>query len=67
MFKFEGRLTTWQTARTVEGHLLVLVAHTIQDDEEDGSRRVIRIIRPDGLTGGRQRYEQEFLSALSSC
>jgi hypothetical protein len=45
----------------VEGHLLVLVAHTIQDDEEDGQPiEVIRIIsarRADRKE--RQRYEQE--------
>jgi len=36
----------------VEGHLLVLVAHTIQDDEEDGQPiEVIRIISARRLTG----------------
>jgi uncharacterized DUF497 family protein len=47
--------------RTVEGHLLVLVAHTIRDDEEDGRPiEVIRIIsarRADRKE--RQCYEQE--------
>ena len=51
----------WQTLGTVEGHLLVLVAHTIRDDEEDGLPiEIIRIIsarRADRKE--RQRYEQE--------
>jgi len=35
----------WQTLGTVAGHLLVLVAHTIRDEEEDGQPiEVIRII-----------------------
>jgi uncharacterized protein len=51
----------WQTLGTVEGHLLVLVAHTIRDEEEDDQPiEVIRIIsarRADRKE--RQRYEQE--------
>jgi uncharacterized DUF497 family protein len=35
----------WQTLGTVAGHLLVLVAHTIRDEEEDDQPiEVIRII-----------------------
>jgi uncharacterized DUF497 family protein len=51
----------WQTLGTVAGHLLVLVAHTIRDEEEDDQPiEVIRIIsarRADRKE--RQRYEQE--------
>jgi uncharacterized DUF497 family protein len=51
----------WQTLGIVEGHLLVLVAHTARDDDEDGQPiEVIRIIsarRADRKE--RQRYEQE--------
>jgi uncharacterized DUF497 family protein len=65
--RVEGEEQRWQTLGTVEGHLLVLVAHTIRDeeedeeDEEDGQPiEVIRIIsarRADRKE--RQRYEQE--------
>jgi uncharacterized protein len=59
--RVEGDEQRWQTLGTVEGHLLVLVAHTIRDDEEDGRPiEVIRIIsarRADRKE--RQRYEQE--------
>lgn len=59
--RVEGDEQRWQTLGTVEGHLLVLVAHTIRDDEEDGQPiEVIRIIsarRADRKE--RQRYEQE--------
>ena len=51
----------WQTLGIVEGYLLVLVAHTARDDDEDGQPiEVIRIIsarRADRKE--RQRYEQE--------
>jgi uncharacterized DUF497 family protein len=59
--RVEGDEQRWQTLGTVEGHLLVLVAHTIRDDEEDGLPiEIIRIIsarRADRKE--RQRYEQE--------
>jgi uncharacterized DUF497 family protein len=59
--RVEGNEQRWQTLGTVEGHLLVLVAHRIRDDEEDGQPiEVIRIIsarRADRKE--RQRYEQE--------
>ena len=59
--RVEGDEQRWQTLGTVEGHLLVLVAHTIRDEEEDGQPiEVIRIIsarRADRKE--RQRYEQE--------
>lgn len=51
----------WQTLGLVEGHLLLLVAHTIQENDEDGQpAEIIRIIsarkaeKPE-----RRRYEQE--------
>ena len=47
----------WQTLGLVEGHLLLLVAHTVWDDE--GGVEVIRIIsarRADRTE--RKRYEQ---------
>lgn len=47
----------WQTLGVVEGYLLLLVAHTVRDDE-DGAE-IIRIIsarRAD--TKERKRYEQ---------
>jgi len=51
----------WQTIGRVEGHLVLLVAHTIRDDDEDGQPvEVIRIIsarRADRKE--RRRYEQE--------
>jgi hypothetical protein len=59
--RVEGDEQRWQTLGTVEGHLLVLVAHMIRDDEEDGLPiEIIRIIsarRADRKE--RQRYEQE--------
>jgi uncharacterized DUF497 family protein len=62
--RVEAEEQRWQTLGTVAGHLLVLVAHTIRDeeeDEEDGQPiEVIRIIsarRADRKE--RQRYEQE--------
>jgi uncharacterized DUF497 family protein len=51
----------WQTIGSVEGHLVLVVAHTIRDDDEDGRPiEVIRIIsarRADRKE--RRRYEQE--------
>jgi uncharacterized protein len=57
----EGDELRWQTLGLVEGHLLVLVAHTTGDDYENGRPiEVIRIIsarRADRKE--RRRYEQE--------
>lgn len=51
----------WRTLGAVEGHLVLLVAHTVRDDTEDAaSVEVIRIIsarRADRKD--RLRYEQE--------
>jgi uncharacterized DUF497 family protein len=51
----------WQTLGMVEGRLLLLVAHTIREDDEDGRpAEIIRIIsaRKDEKPE-RRRYEQE--------
>lgn len=51
----------WQTLGLVEGHVLLLVAHTLHDEAEGGQPvEVIRIIsaRPADRTE-RRRYEQE--------
>ena len=59
--RIEGGEHRWQTLGMVEGHVLLLVAHTIREDDEDGHTvEVIRIIsarkaeKPE-----RRRYEQE--------
>jgi uncharacterized DUF497 family protein len=53
----EGGEYRWQTLGVVEGHLLLLVAHTVCDDE-DGSE-VIRIISARRAEPKeRRRYEQ---------
>jgi uncharacterized protein len=51
----------WQTLGIVEGHLLLLVAHTIRDDDEDGELiEVIRIISARAADRKeRRRYEQD--------
>jgi uncharacterized protein len=49
----------WQTLGIVDGYLLLLVAHTVRDDEDDAE--VIRIIsarRADPKE--RKRYEQNY-------
>jgi uncharacterized DUF497 family protein len=53
----EGGERRWQTVGLVDGHLLLMVAHTVRDDE-DGAE-IIRIIsarRADPKE--RKRYEQ---------
>ena len=59
--RIEGGEYRWQTLGMVEGHLLLLVAHAIREDDEDGKPvEIIRIIsarkaeKPE-----RRRYEQE--------
>jgi uncharacterized protein len=51
----------WQTLGVVEGHYLLLVVHTVRDDDEDGQPvEIIRIISARGADRKeRQRYEQE--------
>jgi uncharacterized DUF497 family protein len=51
----------WQTTGMVEGFLLLLVAHTVREEDEDGqTMEAIRIIsaRPASRKE-RRRYEQE--------
>jgi len=56
--RIEGGEYRWQTIGSVEGWLLLLVAHTVRD-EDDGAE-VIRIISARRVTRGeRKRYDQE--------
>ncbi|MDR2014833.1 MAG: BrnT family toxin [Azoarcus sp.] len=51
----------WQTTGLVDGHLLLLVAHTVQFDEDGTGTEVISIIsarRADPKE--RKRYEQNY-------
>ncbi len=51
----------WQTLGIVEGYLLLVVAHTVRDDQEDGQPiEIIRIISARAADRKeRRRYEQE--------
>jgi uncharacterized DUF497 family protein len=57
----EGDEQRWQTLGVVEGQLLLLVAHTTRNEDEDGrSIEVIRIISARVADRKeRRRYEQE--------
>ena len=59
--RIEGGEQRWQTLGMVEGRVLLLVAHTIRDEDEDG--RPIEIIRIISARAAdrkeRRRYEQE--------
>jgi uncharacterized DUF497 family protein len=57
----EGGEERWQTLGTVEGHLLLLVAHTVrEEDEVDTPAEIIRIISARKADKKeRRRYEQE--------
>ena len=59
--RIEAGEQRWQTLGMVEGHLLLLVAHTVFDDEDDGQAvEIIRIVsarRADRRE--RQRYEED--------
>lgn len=59
--RVESEEHRWQTLGMADGHLLLLVAHTIQDDDEDGlTVEVIRIISARKADRKeRRRYEQE--------
>ncbi|NLS20317.1 BrnT family toxin [Rhizobium sp. P40RR-XXII] len=59
--RIEGGEYRWQTLGMVEGHVLLLVAHTIHEDDEDGHAvEVIRIISArKAEKSERRRYEQE--------
>ncbi len=59
--RIEGGEQRWQTLGMVEGYVLLLVAHTIYEEDEAGqSVEIIRIIsaRPADRKE-RRRYEQE--------
>ncbi len=57
----EGGEERWQTTGMVEGNLLLLVAHTVREEDEEGkSVEIIRIISARAADRKeRRRYEQE--------
>ncbi len=59
--RIEGGEQRWQTLGVVEGHYLLLVVHTVQDEDEDGQPvEIIRIISArEADRKERRRYEQE--------
>jgi uncharacterized protein len=60
--RIEGGEQRWQTLGGVEGHFLLLVAHTIRDEDEDGQPiEIICIIsaRAADRKERRRYYEQE--------
>jgi uncharacterized protein len=59
--RIEGGEQRWQTLGDVDGRLLVLVAHTLREEDEDGqSIEIIRIISARAADRReRRRYEQE--------
>ena len=59
--RIEGGEQRWQTLGMVAGHVLLLVAHTIRDEDEDGQPiEIIRIISARAADRSeRRRYEQE--------
>lgn len=59
--RVEGGEQRWQTLGMVEGRVLLLVAHTIRDEDEAGQPvEVIRIISARAADRKeRRRYEQE--------
>jgi uncharacterized DUF497 family protein len=59
--RIEGGEQRWQTLGTVAGRVLLLVAHTIRDSDEDGQPiEIIRIISARAADRKeRRRYEQE--------
>jgi uncharacterized DUF497 family protein len=59
--RIEGGERRWRTLGMVEARVLLLVAHTVRDEEEDGEAiEIIRIISARAADGKeRRRYEQE--------
>ncbi|MFZ1963292.1 MAG: BrnT family toxin [Roseiarcus sp.] len=59
--RIEGGEARWQTLGMVEERVLLLVAHTVGNEDEDGEAiEVIRIISARAADGKeRRRYEQE--------
>ena len=56
--RIENGERRWQTLGRVEGHLLLLVAHTVRDDE-DGTETIRLISARRADPKERKRYEQE--------
>lgn len=59
--RIEGGERRWQTLGVVEGHLLLLVAHTVSEDDTEGQPiEVIHIISARRAERKeRRRYEEE--------
>jgi uncharacterized DUF497 family protein len=59
--QIEGDEERWQTLGIVDGHLLILVAHTTRDEQDEGQPiEIIRIISARKADRKeRRRYEQE--------
>jgi uncharacterized DUF497 family protein len=59
--RIEGGESRWQTLGMVEGRVLLLVAHTFREEDEDGEAiEIIRIISARAASRTeRRRYEQE--------
>jgi uncharacterized DUF497 family protein len=59
--RFEGGEQRWLTVGAVEGYLILVVAHTIREEDEDGLPvEIIRIISARAADRKeRRRYEQE--------
>lgn len=59
--RIEGGERRWRTLGMVEGRVLLLVAHTFRDEDEDGEPvEVVRIISARAADRReRGRYEQE--------
>ena len=58
--RMEGGEARWQTIGLLEGHVLLLVAHTILEGTKDDGPEVIRIISARKATRKeRRRYEDE--------
>ncbi len=56
--RIENGERRWQTLGRVEGHLLLLVAHTVRDDE-DGAETIRLISARRADPKERKRYEEE--------
>ncbi len=49
----------WQAFGLVEGHLLLMAAHTIREQQEDGTIEVVRIITARKATKHERRLYEE--------
>ena len=56
--RIENGERRWRTLGRVEGHMLLLVAHTVQDDE-DGAETIRLISARRADPKERKRYEEE--------